>query len=264
MKRLLLTLICFALAFLAFVSQLTRHSRNGPEVVLAESLTKQDPPPQQEWDPEKQGIGDLTEGPRTEVAPANRKPIAIVGQRFTLIEFASYLKKNVAPRLRKSGNWKPQFIVLHHTGIPSISQRPRGFTNDNMPSLARYYGINQGWRTGPHLFVDQNGIWVFTPLTQSGTHSPSWNRMAWGIEQLGDYTKESYDAGQGEKIRDNAVGAIAILSIAINLNVDTLHFHFEDPRTTHKSCPGSACKKADVISKVKAQIGNWRETWDSL
>jgi hypothetical protein len=222
------------------------------------------PPTQdQEWDPEKHGIGDLTEGPRTESGPTQKKPIEIKGERFTLAEFAAYMKNEVVPSLRKQGAWKPNFIVLHHTGIPSIKQRPAGFSKENMPSLARYYG-NEGWRSGPHLFIDQNGVWVFSPLVKFGTHSPSWNRVSWGVEQLGDYTKENYNSGPGEKIRDNAIGALAILSVAGNLKAQTLHFHLEDPKTTHKSCPGPSCDKAAVSEKLKNAIKFWQDSWDKI
>ena len=77
---------------------------------------------------------------------------------FTPDQFALFIKSSVIPQLNKNDNWKPKFIVLHHIGIPSIRQRPNGFTTENMHSLAHFYGMKMGWRSGPHLFVDQNGI----------------------------------------------------------------------------------------------------------
>lgn len=266
MKRLTLFLTCILMvALFSQAKRLTGNSLRGDltDTKVVENTT-QDPVPIVEWDPERQGIGDLTEGPRIETAPQNRKPLKVIGQRFTPTEFAAYVKRNVVPELNKRGHWKPSFIVLHHTGVPSISQRREGFTNANIASLARYYGVGQGWRSGPHLFVDQNGIWVFTPLTRTGTHSPSWNGVAWGIEQLGNFSIEDYDSGQGEKIRDNAIAAVAILSVARNLNINTLHFHLEDRRTSHKNCPGTSCKKTDVVSKATSEIVKWRGLWNSL
>lgn len=242
-------------------SSKSSRTQNDPPKAITES-GEQDPV--QEWDPLTQGIGDLTEGPRTEVAPAQRKKITIEGRLFRPEQFAAFVKNSVAPEFRKRDQWKPQFIVLHHTGIPSIRQRPHGFTTANMSSLATYYGISKGWRSGPHLFVDQNGIWVFTALTKRGTHSPSWNNVAWGIEQLGNFTDEDYTTGPGQKIRDNALAAVAILSLARNLDPNTLHFHLDDPRTTHKWCPGSSCKKDEVISQIKVEIEKWRAMWGTL
>lgn len=260
-------IILVACAFIGAGSLVTRVEHNSTEVRRASTsatLQPQASPTPPEWDPAREGIGDLDEGPRTEVAPAQRRPITVVGQRFTPSEFAVYVKNQVVPEINRTGHWRPSFIVLHHTGVPSISQRPQGFTGANMQGLSRYYGVDQGWRSGPHLFIDQNGIWVFTALTRQGTHSPSWNRVAWGIEQLGNFINEDYQTGEGAKIRDNAVAAIAILSVARGLAAETLRFHLEDTHTTHKHCPGETCKKPDVLVRVRSEIVNWRSRWNSL
>jgi hypothetical protein len=236
-----------------------------PANTCEESLP-QDPGSQEEWDPSRSGIGDLTEGPREEAARP-KKDLTIEGRLFTREQFAAYVKHSIVPELKKKkkpGELRAQFIVLHHTGVPSIQQRPNGFTTSNMHALAHFYGFEQRWPSGPHLFIDQNGIWVFTSLLKVGTHSPSWNNKAWGIEQLGNYSIEDYDSGKGEKIRDNAIAAIAILSVARNLDAETLRFHFEDTLTTHKNCPGTSCKKPDVLTKVKSEIERWRAAWPTL
>jgi hypothetical protein len=74
--------------------------------------------------------------------------------------------------------WRQSFIVLHNTGIPSRADRPGGWSQEQINNLQSYYRDDQGWKAGPHLFVDDHQIWVFTPLTVSGTHSPSWNKVA--------------------------------------------------------------------------------------
>jgi hypothetical protein len=62
-------------------------------------------------------------------------------------------------------------------------------------------------------------------------------------------------------IKDNLVAALAILHAAVGLplipyerGVRGLHFHKEDRRTTHKSCPGKNIVKADLIKAVQAEI----------
>ncbi len=265
MKILLLTIICVGLVVLTVGNWRSNSSRatNEPAVIVAENIQQDQA---KEWDPSKEGIGDLTEGPRTEstVPKDKRKPINIVRRLFRPEEFAAFVKKTVFPEFKKQSQWKPEFIVLHHTGVPSIKQRPSGFTTNNMDLLAKFYGIEKGWRSGPHLFVDQNGIWVFSPLEKRGTHSPSWNNRAWGIEQLGNFINEAYDSGPGQKIQDNALAALAILSLARNLEVETLHFHLEDPLTDHRNCPGAFCDKDQVKLKLKAEIEKWRPVWNSL
>jgi hypothetical protein len=225
----------------------------------------------QEWDPERDGIGDLQGAVQLspeEAAKKNKTTIPIVGQRFTPDEFLKYVKDNVVPALKNSVGWKPTFIVIHNTAKPSIAQRPNGFSRDHMLSLSYYYGVKQGWWSGPHLFVDQNGIWVFSRLDKAGTHSPCYNAKSWGIEQLGDFDTESYDTGAGAKIRDNAMAAVAILSIAGNITAgpknknNPLRLHKEDTCTTHV-CPGSHCDKNEIVSRVEDAKQTWRTKWDA-
>ncbi|HEV2715317.1 MAG TPA: hypothetical protein VGU64_08645, partial [Terriglobales bacterium] len=61
---------------------------------------------------------------------------------------------------------------------------------ERMRALERYYRDENHWSGGPHLFVADDLMWVFTPLNVPGVHSPSWNRVAWGVELVGDYDKE--------------------------------------------------------------------------
>jgi len=103
------------------------------------------------------------------------------------------------------------------------------------------------------LFVDDKQIWAFTPLTVSGTHSPSWNKVALGIEMLGDYEKEAFDSGRGLNVRKNAVAAIATLSAILGLDPGTMRLHREDPLTTH-ACPGKNVRKLEVIQEVQDLI----------
>jgi hypothetical protein len=71
-------------------------------------------------------------------------------------------------------------------------------------------------------------------------------RIAWAIEMVGNYTRDPFDSGDGAIVRDNAVHALAVLHIARGLDPKTIKFHKEDPRTTHKTCPGKNVVKADV------------------
>lgn len=146
--------------------------------------------------------------------------------------------------------WRPSFIVLHNTAIPSLAQRANGLTQQHIKDLERFYRDTQGWSGGPHLFIDDKQIWVFTPLTLSGTHSPSWNKVALGIEMLGDYEKEGFDSGRGLKVRRNAVAAMATLSAILGLDPHTMRLHREDPLTTH-ACPGKNVRKLEIIQEVQ-------------
>jgi hypothetical protein len=173
----------------------------------------------------------------------------IVGKGFTASEFETYVHGI------ELGEWKPEFIVLHNTSEPRISQWHTTPGAQRMINLQSYYRDQQGWSAGPHLFVADDLIWVFTPLTVPGVHAPSWNEVSWGVEMVGEYEDEPFDFGSGAVVRDNAVSALATLSVKAGLDSHSLRLHKEDPRTTHKECPGKNVDKADMIQRVHDEIG---------
>lgn len=150
--------------------------------------------------------------------------------------------------------WRPSFIALHNTASPSLAQRPKGLTKTHIDNLEDYYRNQKGWSAGPHLFIDDNQIWVFTPLTVSGVHSPSWNKIALGIEMLGDYASESFTSGRGLKVQKNAVAGVATLSAVLGLDPNSLKLHKEDPLTDH-DCPGRNVDKQKFIEAVIDLMG---------
>jgi len=171
----------------------------------------------------------------------------IVGQSFSVDEFDRYCHS-----LQWTA-WRPSFIVLHNTAIPSLAQRPNGFTAQHMQSFVSFYRDTQKWSAGPHLFVDDKKIWAFTPLTVSGVHSPSWNKLAIGIEMLGNYETESFSTGRGFQVRKNAVAAMATICAVLGIDPKLIKLHREDPKTTH-ACPGKNVVKSAVIEEVEQLI----------
>ena len=171
----------------------------------------------------------------------------IVGLSFSGTDFEKYCQG------LSWASWRPQFVVLHNTAVPTLAQRPKGLTRDNILALESFYRDQQHWEAGPHLFVDDAQIWVFTPLTTSGTHSPSWNKVSFGIEMLGDYASEAFATGRGSRVRDNAVSAIASLSAAVGIDPGTMRLHKEDPLTTH-ACPGANVDKQDIIARSSSLL----------
>jgi hypothetical protein len=170
----------------------------------------------------------------------------IVGLSFSADDFDSYCHG------LKWEAWRPSFIALHNTWKPKLADRPNGFTAQHIKNLEHYYKNDLGWKAGPHLFIDDRQIWVFTPLTVSGRHSPSWNKIALGFEMLGDYDRDKFNTGRGAKVRDNAVAALATVSAVLGLDPETMRLHKEDPETSHDDCPGKNVDKQDVIDRVVA------------
>lgn len=146
-----------------------------------------------------------------------------------------------------------KFVVLHNTGEPTLAQRPQGFSAQHIRNLKSYYeGL--GWHAGPHVFVDDRGWVVFTPLTERGVHSFDWNPVSFGVEMLGDYNVEQFATGRGVLVASNAVKVVSVLSVAAGIDSSTMRLHKENTRTDHKDCPGKNVDKAVFIKRVHDYI----------
>src|SRR5690242_8293606 len=122
-------------------------------------------------------------------------------------------------------SWRPQFIVLHNTASPKLGEWHAIPGDQRMKNLEHYYRDERQWSAGPHLFVADDLIWVFTPLTTAGVHSPSWNSIAWGVEMVGDFDTEDFQDGPGKAVRQNTTSALATLHAFAGLNPDGLRLH---------------------------------------
>lgn len=119
-----------------------------------------------------------------------------------------------------------------------------------MEEFAHHYRIERKMIAGPHLFIADDLIWVFTPLTTTGRHSPSWNHVSWGIEIVGDYDEEPLD----ERVRNNTVSALSTLYDALGRGSASLYFHKDDPLSTQKDCPGRNVNKLDIIHRTNQRL----------
>jgi hypothetical protein len=170
----------------------------------------------------------------------------IVGKGFRSDDFRQYVDGVTF------ASWRPQFVVVHNTSAPRLSQWHSTPGAQRMFNLQSYYRDHMKWSAGPHLFVADDLIWVFTPLTTSGVHSPSWNAISWGVEIVGEYQEEAF----GDAIRSNTVEALATLHGKLGLDPQHLRFHKEDPLTTHKTCPGKNVVKPDLIAAVQQRLAS--------
>lgn len=167
---------------------------------------------------------------------------------------ADEFRANVATKAWRV--WRPQFVVLHNTSEPNLAQWAHAGLGkiagaQRVRNLNHYYQCEEGWHSGPHLFVAPDYIWVACDLEQDGVHASCYNRVSIGVEMVGDYNAESFDSGDGAKVADNAVAALAILHEALRLDPATLRFHKECVRD-HHDCPGKNVSKPDMIARVKA------------
>jgi hypothetical protein len=166
------------------------------------------------------------------------------GRGMTPATFMNYVKT------LHFSQWRPRVCVVHNTGIPTFAEWHKVPGDRRLRALAGYYRDDQGWSGGPHLFVADDVIWLGTPLTQPGVHSPSWNGISWGVECVGDYDREEMHPA----VFQNLASALATLHDALGLLPESLRFHKEDPRTTHTSCPGRHLVKADLIDLINQKL----------
>jgi hypothetical protein len=171
---------------------------------------------------------------------------------LTIEEFRAYVAK------KKWARWKPEFIVLHNTAEPNLGQWThfglgKTAAMQRARNLNHYYATYEGWHSGPHLFIAPDLIVVACDLETDGVHASCYNRLSIGVEMVGDYRPggDPFNAGDGAKVRDNAVAALAILHHALKLDPATLHFHRDCTRDAHV-CPGMQVDKAAMIARVKA------------
>lgn len=147
-------------------------------------------------------------------------------------------------------------ITLHNTAAPTLAQWAESGPAHaaRLRNLQHYYEQQRGWHAGPHLFVSRNFINGFSDLTRPGVHSRCFNSTHIGIEMVGDFAREQFDSGDGAKVRDNAVFAMAVLFRKLGLTPErNLTFHKECKLDNH-DCPGRLVRKDDIIARVRRQM----------
>ncbi|MBD3238542.1 MAG: hypothetical protein GF332_02805 [Candidatus Moranbacteria bacterium] len=185
----------------------------------------------------------------------------IVNKKLTIKEFEAYVSG------KDFGQIKPGWLVIHHTWKPTKEQWQG---SKSIQGLKRFYE-SKGWPVGPHLFIAEDGIWLFTDMDQVGIHAGKGNAL-WkhkrtgrifsgytnsslyrlmdysiGIEVVGNY---DYQLWSG-KTYDNAVGAIKILMKY--LQIDTLKIKFHRDYSS-KSCPGWAINKDWLFKQLSGYV----------
>lgn len=157
----------------------------------------------------------------------------IINKCLTKKEFENYVKKKEFSR-------KIDKIILHHTN-DTLGQWKRGEVSINY--YKKLYE-SKGWKTGPHLFVASEGIYLFTDINIQGTHANAGNKGSIGIELIGNYDKRPPHG----KTWDNTKKVLKILLSKFNLKLKDIHFHRKyNPK---KSCPGKAITQRWVHSEL--------------
>lgn len=226
--------------------------------------------------------------------PPNPYAPAVLGEAFSYIgtaltveEFAAYVAGY------KFGTIPPEFVVLHHTAVPDASWAPlssnpatkwdrdeKGKTvqqiqakrKRQLDGVKNYYQ-SLGWNAGPHLFIDERWIWLFTPMYDVGIHAKSGNsyrdpkgklHYSIGIEVVGYYEKVRWPAsvarnvGMALALLRRRLGTFALEYRPGPKNAPAAHLgSLSSHRDYNKpECPGKAITEAFYTSVAKAA---WRE-----
>ena len=158
------------------------------------------------------------------------------GRGLTAAEFTAHVRSFAFPPV------PPAHVVLHHTASPSTRETFEAGTwvwfDDpgasaetikakraqqlvNMREFYRWHknpktGQMESWDRGPHLYIDDRWIWLFTPLNTFGIHAIGGNtlrdaqgtaRYAIGIEVVGHYTRHEWPRPVAELV-GHAVAAL--------------------------------------------------------
>lgn len=168
------------------------------------------------------------------------------GKVWTVSEFETYLGTLEKPAWCDS-------ICFHHTGVPSLEQRPSGLTAQHLENIRYYYETTKKWSSAPHLFIDDDQCWGMCSLLNKGVHAKSFNSRSIGMEVLGNYNEEAPNTGRGADCWAIAFGVGRALLKWLDLEADatTVFFHRDDPKTD-KQCPGSKVEKSWVLENLKA------------
>ena len=157
----------------------------------------------------------------------------IIDKRLSLAEFADYV------RTYDFGTQPANKLVIHHTWRPTKDSWAGERT---IGGLKRYYEA-KGWSAGPHLFIAEDGIWLFSPMRSDGIHAGSLNHRSIGMEVVGDYDAEVWSG----MTKTNALGAISTLIKGLGIVQSDIYFHRD---VAQKSCPGWAITKAWLFAEL--------------
>lgn len=169
-------------------------------------------------------------------------------------DFVSYIEGLTMP------SPLPKRVFLHHTWKPTRESWQGASTINGMK---RYYEkqlwrdlggkLREGWTAGPHLFVADDGIWLFSDIRYDGVGALGHNTDTRHLEMVGNYDDERPSGATLE----NTIAALGILHVKLGLDIANLSFHRD---YSSKSCPGRAVTKDWIIPLVARWIEDYHRS----
>jgi hypothetical protein len=243
-------------------------------------MTMYDAPEASEEQGDPWVLGDLMPHDRDAILPEQAEVIALggefayIGQGLTADEFTAYVQSY------DFGTLPPTFVVLHHTAVPGASWAPSSSNWDaneagldfaarkqqrkrRLDGIMGFYQNQLGWDRGPHLFIDEQFIWLFSPMRERGIHAAegngAWNSYSIGIEVIGDFTNNIWPPAV-EALVGHAVAVLherlKTFELAYRPGVGAISSHRDYNKP---SCPGNAVRESyyiDVIRRAHGRLLN--------
>ncbi len=236
-----------------------------------------------EWDEEylpgadEDDLADDSERARAlDPVPSNK--FLYIGKALTADEFTRYVQNY------NFGSNPPNFIIMHHTAIPYTLAAPapgRNLSgawdaNENglsdaqikqrrlrkVHNMKEYYRTRLLWDRGPHLFIDDRYIYLFTPMYDWGIHAKQGNsytrngkfNYSIGIEVIGHHTNVRWP----KPVEDLVGHTIAVLKKKLN-TFDLVYKPWAGGISGHReynkpACPGNAVTNDYIIRVAKAGL----------
>jgi len=180
----------------------------------------------------------------------------ILGKKLSLKEFEKYVEE------KNFGSLPPTFIVLHHTYNPTeddgdgIPEKGEWNVQDPMKTLngIKNYYEGKGWSAGPHIFIYDEEVFLFTDMYDVGIHAGAGNGSlktgySIGIEVVGNYDIQEWD----KATKKGVVGVLKPLMEKLKIKESDIKFHRD---YSSKSCPGKMITKEWVIKLLNEEPMN--------
>jgi hypothetical protein len=217
------------------------------------------------------------------IPSGNRGEFLYIGQALTADEFTAYVASY------DFGPVPPDFIVLHHTAKPSTRASvcmdapddasycaanvhwdggEEGLTEEQIKqrrlgrlrNIMTYYRDSLGWDRGPHLFIDDRYIYLFSPMAEIGIHAAEGNsyedgaglHYSIGIEVVGYYEHVHWPpeierlVGHCVAVLKRRLGTFELVSHPRAGGISS-HRDYNKPR-----CPGHAITNDYYLGVVQA------------
>lgn len=193
-----------------------------------------------------------------------------IGKGLTAAQFTAYVREY------NFGSQPPSFVVLHHTAVPdtrharmqhaSWDSREEGLSAEaiyakrlgQLTAIKNYYQNQLGWSVGPHLFIDERYIWLFSPMYYQGIHAAEGNgdgrgTYSIGIEVIGNYTNVRWP----EQVERLVGHAVAVLKERLG-TFELVHKRGRGGISSHRdynkpSCPGDAITNEYYLSVLQRE-----------